>query len=148
MKVCMNCHLTYDDQAQVCAQCGGPLTAVAPQSADATDHTADFDAADISENKVLAMLPYLMGWVGIIITLLASGTSPYAAFHVKQALKIQVCNALLGIIATVLAITIIVPIAAAVCILILGIINIICFFGVCAGKAKEPAIVCNLPFLK
>lgn len=148
MKVCMNCHLTYDDQAQICAQCGGPLTQVIPQPVHVTDHTAEFDTADISANKVLAMVPYLMGWIGIVIALLASGTSPYAAFHVKQALKIQVCNALLGIIATVLAITIIVPIAAAVCILILGIINIICFFGVCAGKAKEPAIVCNLPFLK
>ena len=30
----MNCHLTYDDQAMVCAQCGGPLTVVAPQPVD------------------------------------------------------------------------------------------------------------------
>ncbi len=148
MKVCMNCRLTYDDAAQVCAQCGNPLTAVAPQQTDPTDHTAEFDAADISENKVLAMIPYLMGWVGILIALLASGASPYAAFHVKQALKIQVCNALLGIIATVLAITIIVPIAAAVCVFILSIVNIICFFGVCTGKAKEAAIVNKLSFLK
>lgn len=148
MKVCMNCHLTYDDAAQVCAQCGDPLIAIAPQPADLTDHTAEFDAADISENKVLAMVPYLMGWIGILITLLASGSSPYASFHVKQALKIQVCIALLGILSTVLAITIIVPIAAAVCILILGIVNIICFFQVCAGKAKEAAIVNKLGFLK
>lgn len=148
MKVCMNCRLTYDDAAQVCAQCGSPLTAVAPQQINPTDHTAEFDPADISENKVLAMIPYLMGWVGILITLLASGSSPYAAFHVKQALKIQICNALLGIIAGVLALTILVPIAAAVCMLILSVVNIICFFGVCAGKAKEAAIVNKLGFLK
>ena len=115
MKVCMNCHLTYDDAAQVCAQCGEPLIAIAPQPTVApTDHTSEFDAADISENKVIAMLPYLMSWIGIVIALLAGASSPYAAFHVRQALKIQVCNALLGIIAAVLAITIIVPIAAAV----------------------------------
>ena len=149
MKVCMNCHLTYDDAAQVCAQCGEPLIAIAPQPTVApTDHTSEFDAADISENKVIAMLPYLMSWIGIVIALLAGASSPYAAFHVRQALKIQVCNALLGIIAAVLAITIIVPIAAAVCILILGVVNIICFFGVCMGKAKEPAIVNKLGFLK
>ena len=64
MKVCMNCHLTYDDAAQVCAQCGNPLVAVAPQQVDLFDHTADFDAADISDNKVFAMLPYLMSWIG------------------------------------------------------------------------------------
>ena len=148
MKVCMNCHLTYDDAAQVCAQCGEPLIAVAPQKADPFDHTEDFDAADISENKVFAMLPYLMGWIGIVIALLAGSKSAYAAFHVRQALKIQICNALLGIIAAVLAITIIVPFAAAVCICILSIVNIICFFHVCAGKAKEPVIVRNLGFLK
>ena len=94
------------------------------------------------------MIPYLMGWIGIIITLLAGGKSPYASFHVRQALKIQICNALLGIAASILAITIIVPLAAAVCMLILGIVNIICFFHVCAGKAKEPAIVSGLGFLK
>lgn len=148
MKVCMDCCLTYDDGAQVCAQCGKPLTYVAPQQAEPTDHTAEFDAADISQNKVLAMVSYLMGWIGIVIALLASSTSPYTAFHVKQALKIQICNALLGIIAAVLAITVIVPIAAAVCIAILSIVNIICFFQVCSGKAKEPAIVSKLGFLK
>ena len=148
MKVCMNCHLTYDDAAQVCAQCGNPLITMAPQQADPFDHTAKFDAADISENKVIAMLPYLMSWIGIIIALLAGNASPYASFHVRQALKIQICTALLGIIASVLAITIIIPIAAAVCIMILGVVNIICFFSVCAGKAKEPAIVRNLGFLK
>ncbi|MBE6659546.1 MAG: zinc ribbon domain-containing protein [Ruminococcaceae bacterium] len=148
MKVCMNCHLTYDDGAQVCAQCGNPLTYVVPQQTDPADHTADFDTADISENKVFAMLPYLMGWIGIVIALLAGSKSAYAAFHVRQALKIQICNALLGMIAAILAITIIAPIAAAVCICILGIVNIICFFQVCAGKAKEPAIIRNLGFLK
>ena len=38
------------------------------------DHTAEFDPKDISDNKVLAMLVYLMGAVGIIIALLASNT--------------------------------------------------------------------------
>ena len=31
MKVCMDCHLTYDDTAQVCAQCGNPLISVTPK---------------------------------------------------------------------------------------------------------------------
>ena len=148
MKVCMNCHLTYDDNAQVCAHCGNPLTYVVPRAAHPADHTADFEAADISENKVFAMLPYLMGWIGIVIALLAGGKSAYAAFHIRQALKIQICNALLGMIAAILAITVIVPVAAAVCVCILGIVNILCFFDVCAGKAKEPAIVNKLNFLK
>ena len=148
MKVCLNCRLTYDDQAQICAQCGAPLTSVAPQPMDPTDHTAEFDAADVSQNKVLAMIPYLFSWLGIAVTLLACGTSPYAAFHVKQALKIQVCCALLGILAALLCWTILVPLVCVVAYAVLYIVNIICFFGVCGGKAKEPAIVSSLKFLK
>lgn len=93
MKVCTNCHLSFPDSASHCTQCGAPLTTVADQppvySGDPLDHTAEFDSADISANKVFALIPYLMGWFGVIITLLASSSSPYAGFHVRQALKIQ-----------------------------------------------------------
>ena len=78
MKVCTNCHLSFPDSASHCTQCGAPLTTVADQppvySGDPLDHTAEFDPADISANKVFALIPYLMGWVGVIITLLASST--------------------------------------------------------------------------
>ena len=77
-----------------------------PQSSAAAtpawDHTAEFDPKDISENKVMAMLVYLMGWVGILIALLGGTTSPYAAFHVRQGLKFVVLNCLIGIIGVLL----------------------------------------------
>ncbi|MBE6598408.1 MAG: hypothetical protein E7638_03075 [Ruminococcaceae bacterium] len=111
-----------------------------------TDHTAEFEAKDISENKVLAMIPYIMGWVGIIITLLAAGSSAYAAFHVRQALKIQVCVTLTTIVGAI--IPFVGWIAAGVCAIIALVVNIICFFNVCSGKAKEPPIVSSLGFLK
>ena len=88
MKVCTNCHLSFDDQANICARCGNELANIAPQQTmDPTDHTAEFNAADISQNKVIAAA-------------------------------------------------------------VLGVVNIICFFSVCSGKAKEPAIVSGLKFLK
>ena len=65
MKVCTNCHLSFPDSASHCTQCGAPLTTVADQppvySGDPLDHTAEFDPADISANKVFALIPYLMG---------------------------------------------------------------------------------------
>ena len=155
MKFCPNCHLSYDDSANVCGQCGGPLQVIPqqyrqqPQVAyDPSDHTAEFSAQDISDNKVFAMLPYLMSFIGVIIALLAAPSSPYTMFHVRQGLKICVTEILLGVCAAVLAITIIVPIAAGVCMLILLVIEIICFFRVCKGQAKEPPIIKNLSFLK
>ena len=61
---------------------------------DPYDHTSEFTAKDISDNKVIAMLVYLMGTVGIIIALLASKDSPYLSFHVRQALKFTVLEVL------------------------------------------------------
>lgn len=115
---------------------------------DPRDHTAEFSPKDISENKVIAMIPYLMGTVGIILALLASKESPYVAFHVRQAMKLAVCNVLLGICMGVLFWTVIVPIAAAVCMIIILVVRIISFFQICSGKAKEVAIVGSFGFLK
>ena len=149
MKICPKCHLSFDDAANNCPECGNPLTYVnmeessAPPSA---DHTAEFNPADISQNKVLAMIPYLMGWVGIIIALLAAGSSPYAGFHVRQALKIQVCAALVSIVGAV--IPIIGWIAIGLFAVVVLVLNIICFFSVCKGEAKEAPIVSSFSFLK
>ena len=154
MKTCPNCKKEMEDFASVCPHCGysfnnGPAQqppAVYP--ADPADHTAEFTRQDISDNKIFAMLPYLMGFVGIIIALLAMGQSQYVSFHVRQALKIEVVSILVGIVALVLVWTFIVPIAAAICLGILFVLRIICFFQVCGGKAKEPAIISSLGFLK
>lgn len=113
-----------------------------------TDHTAEYDPKDISDNKVIAMLPYLMSTIGVIIALLASKESPYVGFHVRQALKIQVTMVLVAIVTVILCWTVIVPILGLICLLILLIVNIICFFSVCCGNAKEAPIVRSFGFLK
>lgn len=150
MKICKNCHLSFQDNMDTCPKCGDNLIFVPNQQnyRDITDHTSEFTAEDISQNKVLAMTPYLLGWIGIIIALLGAGTSPYAAFHVKQALKIQIVTILLGLVTILLCWTFIVPILAGIASIVLFVIQIICFFGVCNGTAKEPAIISSLKFLK
>ena len=112
------------------------------------DHTADFEASDISNNKVIAMAAYLLGTLGIIIALLAAKDSPYASFHSRQALKLEIVEMLLTIVSCVLFFTILVPIAGVVCIAIVFVVRIICFFQVASGKAKDAPIVGSLPFLK
>ena len=151
MKNCPRCNMTFEDNTAFCSNCGFSFTGQPTMAApvvDPYDHTAEFDPRDISENKVLAMLPYLMGWIGIIIALLAINNSDYVAFHVKQALKFTVVNTLLAFCAVFLFWTIIVPIAAGILALVLSVIQLICFFQVCAGKAKEPAIIKNISFLR
>ena len=115
---------------------------------DPYDHTSEFTTKDISDNKVIAMLVYLMGTVGIIVALLASKDSPYLSFHVRQALKFTVLDVLTGIIILLLFWTIIVPIAAGIFEMVLLVCKIIAFFSICKGNAKEPYVVRNFNFLK
>ena len=152
MKFCPNCGSPLEEGAVSCPNCGDPLTLKAEPAAapyvDPMDHTGEFEAADISDNKVIAMLPFILGVVGLIVALLARSDSPYANFHVRQFLKICVCEAIIAICSAVLCWTIIVPLAGAICCVILFVVRIICFFQICKGQAKEPAIVGKLGFLK
>lgn len=170
MKQCPNCGQMLEDAATYCFNCGAQMYAAqqpvyqaaqqqyVPQ-VDPFDHTAEFTKEDISDNKVISMLVYLMGWVGIIIALLASSTSKYAGFHVRQALKFTVVETLLPIALGVGALVNIIPIlgqivyilaaiAAIVLYVTFFVLKIMCFFQICDGKAKEPAIIRNLKFLK
>ena len=114
------------------------------------DHTAEYDPEDISKGKPYCMLVYLCGIIGIIIALLASSAekSPYINFHVRQQIKFCVIQILSTIVMAILAITIVIPIAGAIWLVILLVLRIIAFFQVCMGKAKEPAIIRAFPFLK
>lgn len=151
MAFCKNCGAQIPDDAAFCGNCGASTNGAqsyAPTYVDPSDHTSEFDPTDISENKVVAMAAYMMGVVGIILALLAAPNSKYAAFHSRQALKFEIVNSLLLIIAAVLCWTVIVPIAVGVCFVILLVVRIICFFRVCSGKAKDAPIIGSLGFLK
>jgi len=149
MKFCPNCGTQQEEGALSCPNCGTVFATTVPIVAvDPADHTAEFDAADISQNKVFALLPYLMGVAGLIVALLARLDSPYTTFHVRQFLKICICEAIVAILAAVLCWTLIVPLAAAICVIILLVLRIIGFIQVCKGQAKEPAIIGKFGFLR
>lgn len=152
---CPKCGIPVEDGAVFCAACGTKLQVGVPPvypapapAFDPYDHTAEFDAKDISENKVISMLVYLMGAMGIIIALLAANQSKYAAFHVRQALKFTVIEMLTALVIAISFWTVIVPFVAGIFLLVLWVVKIICFFQICAGKAKEPAIIKNFTFLR
>jgi len=123
-----------------------PYQPVAPV-VDPSDHTADFDAEDISANKVVAMAAYLLGILGIVVALLAAPESKYASFHARQALKLEVVNTLLSIVTVVLVWTFIVPIVGGIAVAVLFVIRIILFFQVCSGKAKDAPLLSKIGFL-
>ena len=173
MKVCPKCGSQMNDTDLFCQTCGMSFGGGAPHENpqqpnggqqnnwqqpnnwqlpayhfDPYDHTAEFDAKDISDNKVIAMLCYLLGAAGVIIALLSSQSSPYAGFHVRQSLKFTVVDILLGIISAVLFWTFLIPVACGICYAVLFVVRIICFFSICKGQAKEPPIIRSLGFLR
>lgn len=175
MKTCPKCSTPLEDSAKFCPTCGvsfAPPPAAepvkentqsnpfaqqfnpqqppysAPPAADPFDHTNEFHPNDISDNKVIAMLIYLMGIAGVLIALLSQNNSAYVAFHLRQALKFMVCNSLLVLVMAVLSWTFIVPIICAIAMIVLIVVKIICFVDICKGKATEPYIIRNLDFLK
>ena len=150
MKFCTKCGTQCDDAANCCHSCGTRFANAAPAAAavpyvDPSDHTAEFDKKDISDNKVVAMLCYLLSVFGLIIACLLSGESKYVQFHVRTCLKITVVEALLALCAIVPILGWLVFVVGTVICLVL---RIIAFFQICGGKAKDPAIISSLGFLK
>ena len=147
----------YDEPAMPAVFVGGAEEEAAPEPEEpytyrlegpTWDHTDEFDEKDISDNKVTAMAAYLLGPLGVIIALLAGQNSPFAEFHMRQGLKFVVVESLLSIIAVLLCWTVIVPVAAAILCIILGVVKIIAFVSVCKGRAVEPPIIRSLGFLR
>lgn len=168
MKNCPNCNAQMEDNAVFCANCGCSFTAQQPQYqqapqgqpqynqyaaapvVDPYDHTAEFSAEDVSENKLLAAMIYVSSILGIIVALIAQNSrkSKYLDFHIKQGLKTFIVMFFLAVIAAILSFTCIVPIAAGVCEVIVLVCSYICLFKTLGNKSIEIPIIRSLGFLK
>ena len=165
MKICPTCQTQLADEIVFCPRCGAQQPG-APQAAtyqvpptyqpgqvyqpyvDPADHTAELTPEDIGEYKLFAMLPYLFPVLGLLVALLGAKDSPYVQFHVRQALKILICTTLVAVFTALTFWTVLAALAGGVCLVILEVLNIVAFFQVCGNKAKEPAIIKGLKFLK
>ena len=142
----------YQSQVQPDFQAQGyqavPPYAAAPMPVpNPTDHTAEFDPADVAENKLYALLAYLTSVIGIIVALLADKESPYLKFHIRQVLKLTIVETLLALIIAILSWTVIVPIVGGIAMVVVLVVEIICIVRVCGNKSVEPPIISSLKFL-
>ena len=120
---------------------------VSQPAVDQYDHTSEFDAKDIADNKLYAMLVYLLSVVGIVIALLVKKDSPFLEFHIKQGLKLVIVETIVSLATALLCWTCIVPVAGSVILIALTVVQIICILDVCNGKAKDAPIIRSIKFL-
>ena len=142
MAFCSNCGKEIPEGAAACPACGASVaaTAVVPVINE-WDHTDEFDAKDISDNKVYALSAYLFSIIGVILCHLLAKESEYALFHAREALKIDVVMMVVSLLTALLCWTCIVPFAGIILCSILAVVKIICFVQVCKGKAVEPWLI-------
>ena len=152
MKICANCGAQLDESNSFCTVCGAPLeesVSAVPETAESTaEHTSENEESDLARNKIFGILVYVASLLGIIVALLAAPDSPFVRFHVRQAVKLTICEAIVALACLLLAWTFVVPIAGAVAGVVLLVVNIICLVNACKGLTKEPPIVKNIGFLK
>ena len=111
------------------------------------DTTAEFDANDIQENKVFAILAYI--WILFLVPLLAAPNSKFARYHANQGLVFFIASVAVGIVSLIFIwvpiIGIIVRALLGLCLLALLVIGIV---NAAQGKAKALPLIGNIKLLK
>lgn len=175
MKFCSNCGKQISDDAKFCPECGHAVelkqetvtsenktqdyqkkveSAVA-DFVNTNDETSGYDAADINDNKILALLSYL--GILFIVPLIAAPQSKFAKFHANQGLVLFIACVVVGLAGSVLQ-----AIAVVLGFLFLALVNIlftavglvllalmiIGIVNTCQGKAKELPLIGHFRFIK
>lgn len=115
------------------------------QQYDPADHTAEFDPRDIQDNKLFAVVPYLLGIIAGLIVGIYVKESPFVKFHIKNAIRLEIATILALLVAIV---PVIGWIVAIVLCLALVVVDIIAIVWALQGKAKDLPIISGIGFLK
>ena len=126
MAFCGNCGTKVDEGVKFCPSCGNPMEAPASEQQtqaqqppvqepaanqndfsakfaalnNTADTTADFDKADIEQNKVMGILAYL-SWL-VLIPIFAAPKSKFARFHANQGLVLAITEVAWWIVTAIL----------------------------------------------
>ena len=139
MKYCPHCGAEIADDVRFCPTCGKETVITVPVSTD-----PQFDAQDIADNRMLAMLGYLtMG----VLPMLGARNSAYAMHHTNQALWIFIGSMLCSLAAGILAFTVIIPILGGIALIVLFVFEIIGIVRALKGSGKPLPFIEKLPVI-
>lgn len=167
MAFCSKCGNEMQEGAKFCDKCGASFATgeKVNDTFDAikdkfenlnntADTTKEFDAADINDNKVMAILAYIS--ILFLVPLLAAKDSKFAKFHTNQGLVLFIISFAWAIISGMLsAVFLFVPLfnvvvaiigwlvsLVLVAFMIIGIVN------AATGKAKELPLIGSIKIIK
>ena len=103
MSFCRQCGAELQDGVRFCPACGSPVANPEPQpqqnsvfSRPAEPGSAEgFDAQDVAQNKIMAILSYF--GILVLVPIFAAKESRFARFHANQGLVLFVCEAAYGV---------------------------------------------------
>ena len=118
MLLCEKCGTKVDEGTKFCPSCGNSMEVPTPQQQeqssgdqndfsakianlnDTADTTADYDADDVSKNKVMAVLAYFGPLC--FIPMFAAKDSKFARFHANQGLVLLIACVAYSIVSSIL----------------------------------------------
>ncbi len=169
MAFCGKCGAKMEDNEKFCPSCGAPCeqptgntsnnqqtdySAKLQELNNTADTTADFDAQDIQNNKVMAILAYF-GFL-VLVPLFGAKTSKYARYHANQGLVLFIAEIAYGIVYKIIS-SIILAISwrlyfitsiLGLVYLVFTVLSIIGIINAASGKAKELPIIGQIKLLK
>ena len=159
MAFCEKCGAKIEEGVKFCSSCGNTVGApnepIQPQTEEkkpdlsekitslnnTADTTAEYDAADVEKNKLMAVLAYII----FLIPLLAAKDSPFAKYHTNQGFILFLAAIASGVVAVIPILGWIIAPIASILVTVLAVIGII---NALNGKAKELPIIGKFKIIK
>ena len=177
MAYCGKCGTKVDEGVKFCPSCGNPMEAPFPEQQAQTqqaqpagdqndfsakiaalnntaDTTADFDKADIEQNKAMGILAYLGPLV--FIPMFAAKGSKFARFHANQGLTLFIACGAWSIVYSILNWIILaiswrlyfISSIIGLCSLVFLVLAVLGIVNAANGRAKELPVIGKFKFLK
>lgn len=146
VKFCPGCGAGMDGQSSFSGQNSNSVNQSSFSSSvgnlnNTTDSTANFTQEDIAQNKVMAVLAYII----FLIPLLAAKESPFARYHTNQGLILFLAGIAVMVVGVIPIIGWLIALLAPLFITVLAVIGIVNAAG---GKAKELPLIGKFQLLK
>ena len=120
---------------------------------DTTDHTSEFEAEDIAQNRAMGILAYI--GLLVLVPIFAAKGSKWARWHANRGLILLILAVAIGVASAILALLGLIPYVGIVFRILQWIVNVVAYLGLTGlmvfgivtaamGKAKDFPLIGGL----